>query len=87
MIFDNYIIAHEILHPSKKKKKSKIVVLKLDMAKACDRLEWDFLSNVLEAFGFHKIFVRLINECVSSVSISILLNCSPYGNFTPSRGL
>jgi hypothetical protein len=37
--------------------------------------------------GFHPTWVNWIRICVSSSSFSILLNGSPFGKFTPSRGL
>lgn len=43
-IFDDYIIAHEIMHSFKKKrKKIKMIGFKLDMSKAYDRMESDLL--------------------------------------------
>ena len=67
-ILSNYIVAHEILHAFKKKKKTKLLGLKLDIAKACDRIEWDFIKDALSSFGFHKDFVHIFIECISSVS-------------------
>ena len=87
LITDNYIIAHEVIHSFKTKKKSKSMGIKLDMAKAYDRMEWDILLEVLIAFGFSVSFSKLINECISSVTYSILLNGSPFGNFKTSRGI
>lgn len=39
--------------------------LKLDMAKAYDCIECDFLIVVMEAFGFHSYFIQIIYECIS----------------------
>lgn len=38
--------------------------LKLDMAKVYDRMEWDYLKVVMEAFGFHSGFTQIIYPCV-----------------------
>lgn len=67
--------------------KNKTLARKLDMAKAYARLECDFFEEGLKSLGSHDKFVSLIKKCVSSVSYSIILNGSPYRNFTPSRGL
>ena len=42
VITNNYIIAHEVIHSFKTKKKSKSKGIKLDMAKVYDRMKWDF---------------------------------------------
>lgn len=55
MISYNYIIAHEILRSFKRRRKCKTMCIKLNMgARAYDRLEWDLIVAVLEAFGFTK---------------------------------
>ncbi|XP_004301440.1 PREDICTED: putative ribonuclease H protein At1g65750-like [Fragaria vesca subsp. vesca] len=61
--------------------------LKLDMNKAYDRVEWDFLKAALIRFGFAQSWVNLIMACVSSVSFSIVLNGCPGKSFFPGRGL
>jgi len=63
------------------------MAVKIDMEKAFDRMEWDFLLTIMFKLGFHPIWVNWIRICVSSSSFSILLNGSPFGNFTPTRGL
>ena len=61
--------------------------IKLDMSKAYDQMEWDFISETLGAFGFHREFTQIVKEFIGSVLYSILLNGSSFGNNIPSRGL
>ncbi|XP_024195894.1 uncharacterized protein LOC112199065 [Rosa chinensis] len=61
--------------------------LKLDITKAYDSVEWDFLRAVLLKLGFHVHWVMLIMNCVHSVTFSVLVNGKPSAFFTPSRGL
>lgn len=44
------------------RKKSKVanVAIKLDMAKAYDRVEWTFLVVILKKMGFDKLFIDKI---------------------------
>ena len=50
------------------------MALKLDMSKAYDRVEWDFLERAMLHLGFAGNFVAIIMSCIKSVSYSILLN-------------
>ncbi|KAL0430830.1 UNVERIFIED_CONTAM: putative mitochondrial protein [Sesamum radiatum] len=89
LITDNVLVAFEIHHFLKHKKRGKVGLasLKLDMSKAYDRIEWKFLERVLDRLGFHQSFVSLIMCCVSSVSFSFILNGSQFGYLQPRRGL
>ncbi|XP_074266343.1 uncharacterized protein LOC141588820 [Silene latifolia] len=44
------------------------MAIKLDMAKAYDRVEWKFLERVLVTFGFDRERVARVLSCVSTVS-------------------
>lgn len=61
--------------------------IKLDMKKAYDRLEWDFLAGVLEKLGFCRKWIAPIMACLSSVSFSMVLNGKNGSFFKPSQGL
>lgn len=80
------IVAHEVLH-SISIQKFPAMILKLDMMKAYDRVEWGALGLVLEKLGFSKAWVKWINACISSARFSVLTNDSPCGFFSSSRGL
>ena len=55
LITDNVLIAFEIMHYFKKKEgKESYVVVKLDMSKAYDWVEWCFLKKVMESMGFNE---------------------------------
>lgn len=87
-IQDNLIIAHELVHSMKKTKDTKRWVgIKLDMSKAFGRIEWNFLKAVLHQLGFHADWIQLIDQCISTATISILLNGTPGKAFTQPRGL
>lgn len=60
-IADNYIIAHEIYYAFffKKKKKTKTFELYLNMSKAYDQMECDFLVQTMNAMGFHNDFIPI----------------------------
>lgn len=87
-IQENVILGQEVLHTMKTKKGRRgMFALKLDMKKAYDRMEWGFILQVVRAFGFGERWVRWIEQCISAVSFSVMINGSPFGFFKPERGL
>ncbi|KAL2497433.1 Uncharacterized protein Adt_22983 [Abeliophyllum distichum] len=87
LIGDNILLAQELLHTLDTKVRGGNASLKLDMAKAYDRLDWGFLISVLEGFGFDAIWIDRIQRCISECHFSVLLNGRPCGFFPSSRGL
>ena len=85
---DNMIIAQEILHSMEKKKgRSGVMVLKIDLEKAIDRLEWSFIREILIHFNFPSDLIAIIMDCISSSTVSILFNRGKLDSFSPSRGI
>ncbi|XP_024634474.2 uncharacterized protein [Medicago truncatula] len=85
---DNSIVLQEIIHFMKHSKRKKgYVAYKLDLEKAFDNVNWDFLSNCLHDFGFPNITIKFIMHCVASPSYSILWNGNKLPPFKPSHGL
>lgn len=89
LITDNIIIGYECLHKIKhsKGKKNGLVALKLDISKAYNMVEWNFLKYTMERLGFSLKWVELIMRCISTSSISVLINGVAKGLIQPQRGL
>lgn len=86
--FDNTTVLQEIIHSMHKSKKKKgDVVYKMDLEKAYDHVDWNFLRDCLHDFGFPQITIQLILKCITSSSLSILWNGTRLPSFTPTRGL
>ena len=61
--------------------------MKVDMNKAYDHVEWDFLEAVLGKLGFNDIWITWIMECVESITYSVIINGKPFCSFSLSKGL
>ncbi|XP_019265527.1 PREDICTED: uncharacterized protein LOC109243087 [Nicotiana attenuata] len=85
---DNAIIVQEyITHFRKMRGKSGNKILKIDLEKAFDRLEWSFIRDTLAAFNFPHGLSKLIMSYISTSSISILVNVGKTESFKSSRGI
>ena len=85
-IINNIIQAHKVFHSLTINRKAGMI-MQLDIAKAYDKLSWNYIRKLLIAFGFDHSWVRWILALVTSSSFSILVNGSPLEIFSPSRGL
>ena len=63
------------------------MIVKIDLEKAFDRMEWSFVRRVLIHFGFLPMIIKLTLSCISSTSTSLLFNGSKLPSFLASRGL
>jgi hypothetical protein len=70
-----------------KSKNSKAVILKLDLKKAFDCIDWDFLRLVLVQIGFIQQLIKWIMSCVDSANLGILVNGESSSFFHMGRGL
>ncbi|GJR80252.1 putative RNA-directed DNA polymerase [Tanacetum coccineum] len=86
-ISDNILLTHELMHNYHLDRGVPRCAFKVDIQKAYDTVDWEFLKAALEGFGFHNTMIRWIMECVTTTSFSISINGSLYGHFKGKRGL
>ena len=85
-IQDNFLYVKNIIKEAHSRK-SPLLFLKLDIAKAFDSLDWGFLLRVLERMGFGVRWRNLISLMLASASSRILLNGRAGAPFFHQRGL
>nr|GEX88101.1 RNA-directed DNA polymerase, eukaryota [Tanacetum cinerariifolium] len=85
-ILDGPFIISEVLNWCKRKHK-KAMFFKVDFAMAYDSVRWDYLIDVLEAFGFGSRWCQWIRGTFSFAKTSVLVNGSPSDEFIFHYGL
>lgn len=86
-IVDNILFSHEIFKGYSRKGVSPRCVMKIDLRKAYDSLEWSFLHQILAAYGFPAKFLSWIMACITTVSYSLVINGGLTKPFKARRGI
>nr|GEX16298.1 hypothetical protein [Tanacetum cinerariifolium] len=86
-IADNVFLTQELMHNYHLDRGVPRCAFKVDIQKAYDTVDWEFLRKVLIGFGFHSRMIGWIMECVTTTSFSISINGSLHGLFKGNRGL
>nr|GEY44374.1 cysteine-rich receptor-like protein kinase [Tanacetum cinerariifolium] len=85
-ILDGPLMVNDVIQWCKRKK-SKLMVFKIDFEKAFDSISWEFLFRVLHFMGFSDKWISWISGCITSATTLILINGSPTSEFNIERGL
>ncbi|KAE8728090.1 hypothetical protein F3Y22_tig00004779pilonHSYRG00078 [Hibiscus syriacus] len=86
-IIDNTLLAQELVRGYGRKTISPRCSLKVDLHKAFDTLNWDFISSVLKAIGLSQTFITWIELCYSTASYSVSFNGTLVGFFKGAKGI
>ncbi|XP_019191194.1 PREDICTED: uncharacterized protein LOC109185694 [Ipomoea nil] len=84
-IIDNVLLAQEICHGMKASNED--MILKLDMTKAYDRMDWGCITNVLKRLALCQKWIELVSGTINNIWYSVVVNGESKGFFHSSRGL
>lgn len=84
-IMDNILLMQELVRGYHRDQGPARCAIKLDVMKAYDSVDWDFLFEVMHFMEFPTTFIDWIRACVSSPYFSILINGELKG-FFPAKG-
>lgn len=80
-------IAYEIINMLDKRSFGGHLALKIDIKKAFDTMDWSFILQVLQSFGFNDIFYNWVKVILHSAKLSISVNGHAVGYFSCKRGV
>ncbi|KAL0455424.1 UNVERIFIED_CONTAM: hypothetical protein Slati_0881600 [Sesamum latifolium] len=86
-ISNNTLIGQELFHGYNRQNLPPRCALKVDLWKAYDTLEWDFIHAMLFVFGFPEKMIMWIVKCISTTTYSVALNGELQGFFPGARGI
>lgn len=84
---ENVLLASEMVTGFHKRGPTTRGCLQIDLMKAYDNLNWEFILNILTAFGLPEIFIGWIKECITTTSFSIAFNGELLDCFPRKKGL
>jgi hypothetical protein len=86
-ISENVLLAQELVKNYHKKDGKPRCTLKIDLMKAYDSINWEFILHCLHCFGLPLRFIGWIKECITSPRFSLSLNGTLVGYFEGKKGL
>jgi hypothetical protein len=92
LITDNILVAYETLHTMHTRLEGGgggkgFMAVKLNMSKAYNRVEWQFLEVAMKCLGFDSRWIHLVMMCVKSIQYAVKVNGVPCGNIHPTKGI
>ncbi|XP_056697932.1 uncharacterized protein [Spinacia oleracea] len=86
-IVHNIMVVQDLVRHYGRKGVKPSCLMKIDLQKAYDTVDWSFLKEMMVALDFPKQFVDLVMECVTTLMFSLIINGSMHGFFKSQRGL
>ncbi|KAG7551508.1 Reverse transcriptase domain [Arabidopsis thaliana x Arabidopsis arenosa] len=87
LLAENVLLATEIVQGYNRKNIEPRAMLKVDIKKAFDSINWSFILSALKALGLPEMFIGWISECITTPTFSVSLNGNSSGYFKSSKGL
>nr|GEX01810.1 hypothetical protein [Tanacetum cinerariifolium] len=78
-VSDNVLLIRELMNGYNSKKKGRRFAFKVDIQKAYDTINWEFLEFSLVMFGFHPKMIKWIMECLRTASYFVSINGESHG--------
>lgn len=86
-IVHNIMVVQDLVKAYGRKNTKPSCMIKLDLQKAYDIVDWRFLKEMLEHLGFRQQFMDLVMECITTPTFSPMIIGIRHGFFKSARGL
>lgn len=86
LLCENVLLATELVKDFNAQGPTTRGCLKIDISKAYDNLNWDFLFRVLHVIELPDRFIDWLKECVTTPSYSVVVNGELNGFFPGKKG-
>lgn len=86
-MIENICLAQELFRKYHRKSTSPRCIIKVDLRKAFDSINWSFLKSMLQRLNFPDQFIQWIMQCVTITTYSIALNGGLNGLFKGAKRL
>ena len=73
-IVHNVLLCQDVMKHYSRKHCLPSALLKIDLRKAYDTMDWQFIKDMLIALRFPTHFIKIIMSCITSISYSLLIN-------------
>ena len=87
LLMGSVLMATELVKDYHKDTISPRCAMQIDISKAFDSVQWEFLLNTLKALGLPDKFTHWISLCITTASFSVQVNGELVGYFQSKRGL
>ncbi|XP_056687291.1 uncharacterized protein [Spinacia oleracea] len=84
-IVHNIMVVQDLVKHCGRKDVKSSFLMKIDLQKEYDTVDWKFLQEMLEQLGFPKNFVHIVMECVTTPMFSLMINGFMQGFFKSQR--
>ncbi|XP_074315284.1 uncharacterized protein LOC141651470 [Silene latifolia] len=86
-IHDNIFLSQALVKGYNMRSISPRCLIKVDIKKAFDSLQWSFVVDMLKEFGFPQKFIKWIPGCITGTWYSLKLNGGLFGFFSGKGGI
>lgn len=83
---ENVLLATKMVKEYHKDQISSRCAIKIDISKAFNSVQWEFVLNMLSALNFPESSIHLIRLCITTASFSVQVNGELAGFLEPNGG-